>query len=128
MLHRGISSCQVYRIDSRIMGTAPSAVLKRMEFREIGLINDIQHQHETNVANGPLETNSHPGSATGTLALKIAKEGARTIPEDQKMVETVILKPSRGSKCYLPVYVDGAKLSVDLHFSQGDGEISFAGN
>lgn len=29
---------------------------------------------------------------------------------------------------YLPVHVDGAKFSVgDLHFSQGDGEISFCG-
>lgn len=33
-----------------------------------------------------------------------------------------------GSRLYLPVYVDGAKLSVgDLHFSQGDGEITFCG-
>ena len=35
---------------------------------------------------------------------------------------------SRGSKIYFPVYVDGAGLSVgDLHFSQGDGEITFCG-
>lgn len=35
---------------------------------------------------------------------------------------------SRGSKVYLPVLVPGAKFSVgDLHFSQGDGEISFCG-
>jgi formamidase len=35
---------------------------------------------------------------------------------------------SRGSKVYLPVHVPGAKFSVgDLHFSQGDGEISFCG-
>lgn len=113
-----------------IMGTAPSAeVLKEWNSREIGLINDIQHQHETNVANGPLETNSHPGSATGTLALKIAKEGARTIPGRPENGGNCDIKNlSRGSKCYLPVYVDGAKLSVgDLHFSQGDGEISFCG-
>lgn len=113
-----------------IMGTAPSAeVLKEWNSREIGLINDIQHQHETNVANGPLETNSHPGSATGTLALKIAKEGARTIPGRPENGGNCDIKNlSRGSKCYLPVYVDGAKLSVgDLHFSQGDGEISFGG-
>jgi formamidase len=33
-----------------------------------------------------------------------------------------------GARAYLPVYVEGAKLSVgDLHFSQGDGEISFCG-
>lgn len=35
---------------------------------------------------------------------------------------------SRGSKVYLPVHMKGAKFSVgDLHFSQGDGEISFCG-
>lgn len=35
---------------------------------------------------------------------------------------------SRGSKIYLPIHVPGAKFSVgDLHFSQGDGEISFCG-
>lgn len=35
---------------------------------------------------------------------------------------------SKGSQVYLPVYVDGAKFSVgDLHFSQGDGELTFCG-
>lgn len=35
---------------------------------------------------------------------------------------------SRGSKIYLPVFVKGANLTVgDLHFSQGDGELSFCG-
>jgi formamidase len=35
---------------------------------------------------------------------------------------------TRGSRVYFPVYVDGAKLSVgDLHFAQGDGEITFCG-
>lgn len=34
----------------------------------------------------------------------------------------------QGSKVYLPIHVPGAKFSVgDLHFSQGDGEISFCG-
>ena len=29
---------------------------------------------------------------------------------------------------YLPVFVEGGKLSVgDMHFSQGDGEVSFCG-
>ncbi len=35
---------------------------------------------------------------------------------------------SRGSKIYFPVYVPGGGLSMgDLHFSQGDGEITFCG-
>ena len=35
---------------------------------------------------------------------------------------------SRGSKVFFPVYVKGAGLSMaDIHFSQGDGEITFCG-
>ena len=35
---------------------------------------------------------------------------------------------TRGSRAYFPVYVPGANLSMgDIHFSQGDGEISFCG-
>lgn len=31
---------------------------------------------------------------------------------------------SRGSRVYLPVFVEGANLSMgDMHFSQGDGEV-----
>ena len=35
---------------------------------------------------------------------------------------------SRGSTVYFPVYVSGGGLSMgDIHFSQGDGEITFCG-
>lgn len=44
----------------------------------------------------------------------------------QILIQHSIKNLSRGSKVYLPVHVAGAKFSVgDLHFSQGDGEISF---
>lgn len=44
----------------------------------------------------------------------------------QLLIQYSIKNLSRGSKVYLPVHVAGAKFSVgDLHFSQGDGEISF---
>ncbi|PHQ69979.1 MAG: formamidase, partial [Paracoccus sp.] len=34
----------------------------------------------------------------------------------------------KGTRVFYPVYVDGANLSMgDLHFSQGDGEITFCG-
>ncbi|CCG25807.1 hypothetical protein CORT_0C04340 [Candida orthopsilosis Co 90-125] len=113
-----------------IMGTAPSReVLKEWNQREVGLINSIQHQHDTAVALPPLELNAHSGSATGELAARIATEGARTIPGRPENGGNCDIKNlSRGSKCYFPVYVKGAKFSVgDLHFSQGDGEISFCG-
>jgi len=35
---------------------------------------------------------------------------------------------TKGSRVYFPVYVKGAGLSMgDIHFSQGDGEITFCG-
>ncbi len=35
---------------------------------------------------------------------------------------------SRGCRVYFPVFVEGANLSMgDMHFSQGDGEVSFCG-
>ena len=59
---------------------------------------------------------------------KAAAEGARTVPPREHGGNCDIKDLSRGSKCYFPVYVPGGGLSVgDLHFSQGDGEITFCG-
>lgn len=59
---------------------------------------------------------------------KIYEEGARTIPGREHGGNVDIKNLSRGSRCYFPVYVDGANLALgDLHFSQGDGELSFCG-
>jgi formamidase len=60
---------------------------------------------------------------------KVGKEGARTIPGRPEHGGNCDIKNlSRGSKTFLPIHVPGAKFSVgDLHFSQGDGEISFCG-
>ncbi|KAH9663911.1 Acetamidase/Formamidase family protein [Citrus sinensis] len=59
---------------------------------------------------------------------KIAMEAARTIPGRENGGNCDIKNLSRGSKIYLPVFVDGANLSTgDMHFSQGDGEVTFCG-
>ncbi|XP_042481713.1 formamidase-like isoform X3 [Macadamia integrifolia] len=59
---------------------------------------------------------------------KIAKEAARTVPGRENGGNCDIKNLSTGSKIYLPVFVDGANLSTgDMHFSQGDGEVSFCG-
>jgi formamidase len=118
--------------------------------REGELISTHTHLNRT-VAEPPNEKNVHAGSATGDVKAKIGKEGARTIPgrpehggkfdvpnTSPSQVENLLLihplgncdikNLSRGSKVFLPVHVPGAKFSVgDLHFSQGDGEISFCG-
>ncbi|EAT89430.2 hypothetical protein SNOG_02699 [Parastagonospora nodorum SN15] len=112
-----------------ILGCAPSAeVLDTWNKREAELISTHTHLNRT-VAEPPNAQNVHAGSATGELKEKIGKEGARTIPGRPEHGGNCDIKAlSRGSKVYLPIHVKGAKFSVgDLHFSQGDGEISFCG-
>ncbi|MEC5398102.1 formamidase [Uliginosibacterium sp. H1] len=80
------------------------------------------------LANAPFAKTAHAGKAIGDVAAKIAAEGARTVPPREHGGNCDIKDLSRGSKIFFPVYVDGAGLSVgDLHFSQGDGEITFCG-
>jgi formamidase len=81
------------------------------------------------VAQPPEPQSVHAGSADDTIKEKVGREGARTIPGRPEHGGNCDIKNlSRGSKVYLPVHVKGAKFSVgDLHFSQGDGEISFCG-
>lgn len=77
----------------------------------------------------PEPKNVHAGTAGDDIKEKVGKEGARTVPGRPEHGGNCDIKNlSRGSKVYLPVHVKGAKFSVgDLHFSQGDGEISFCG-
>lgn len=59
---------------------------------------------------------------------KIAREGARTVPGREHGGNCDIKNLSIGSRVWLPVYVPGANIAVgDLHFSQGDLELSFCG-
>ncbi|TKA54071.1 putative formamidase [Cryomyces minteri] len=112
-----------------ILGCAPSAeVLETWNKREGELITECAHMDRV-VALPPLLKSVHAGSADGELKEKIGNEGARTIPGRPEHGGNCDIKNlSRGSKVYLPVHVKGAKFSVgDLHFSQGDGEISFCG-
>ena len=68
------------------------------------------------------------GTLTGSDFDRVAKEGARTVPPREHGGNCDIKNLSRGSRIYFPVYIPGASLSMgDLHFSQGDGEITFCG-
>ncbi|KAJ4291575.1 hypothetical protein N0V88_006173 [Collariella sp. IMI 366227] len=91
-----------------ILGCAPSAeVLETWNTREAELI--AANTLDRDVALPPNPLSVHAGSADEVLT---EKGGLNMV----------------GSKVYLPVHVPGAKFSVgDLHFSQGDGEISFCG-
>jgi formamidase len=59
---------------------------------------------------------------------RVAAEGARTVPPREHGGNCDIKNLSKGSRIFFPVYVNGGKLSMgDIHFSQGDGEITFCG-
>uniref|UniRef100_UPI0035B34AE3 formamidase n=1 Tax=Hylemonella sp. TaxID=2066020 RepID=UPI0035B34AE3 len=80
------------------------------------------------LANPPFAGTAHCGKAQGEARHKVATEGARTVPPREHGGNCDIKDLSRGSRIFFPVYVDGGGLSVgDLHFSQGDGEITFCG-
>ncbi|KAL0911510.1 hypothetical protein M5K25_019658 [Dendrobium thyrsiflorum] len=85
--------------------------------------NPLVHAHRRSVQAIPFAIND------GTPEWeKIANEAARTIPGRENGGNCDIKNLSRGSKIYLPVFVEGANLSTgDMHFSQGDGEVSFCG-
>ncbi|CAO4177768.1 formamidase [Methylorubrum aminovorans] len=76
----------------------------------------------------PFGPTAHMGRLKGEAKEAAAATGARTVPGREHGGNCDIKDLSRGSKIYFPVYVPGAGLSMgDLHFSQGDGEITFCG-
>jgi formamidase len=111
-----------------LFGTAPSAeLLAEWNQREQALI-DTDPERVPPLALPPLEERTLAGNLTGGELAKVAREGARTVPARENGGNCDIKNFTRGSRVYYPVYVDGGKLSGgDLHFSQGDGEITFCG-
>jgi formamidase len=68
------------------------------------------------------------GKLQGDAAKAAAAEGARTVPPRDHGGNCDIKNLTKGSKVFFPVYVKHGGLSMgDLHFSQGDGEITFCG-
>src|SRR5918992_651860 len=111
-----------------LFGTAPSAeLLAEWNRREQALI-DTDPDRVPPLALPPLEQDCLAGNASGDLLKKIGREGARTVPARENGGNPHIHNFTRGSRVYYPVHVPGAKFSGgDLHFSQGDGEITFCG-
>jgi formamidase len=80
------------------------------------------------LANPPFAPTAHMGRLTGAAKEAAAATAARTVPPREHGGNCDIKDLSRGATVYFPVYVPGAGLSMgDLHFSQGDGEITFCG-
>ena len=63
-------------------------------------------------------------SACSGAPSSVSRSGCATLTRGVLRLQNL----TRGCKVYFPVFVEGAKLSMgDMHFSQGDGEVSFCG-
>lgn len=111
-----------------LMGTAPSAeLLAKWTKRETDLIA-TNPDRVPPLALPPLEDSAIIGTLKGEELSRIAKEAARTAPPRENGGNQDIKNFTSGTRVFYPVFVPGAKLSFgDLHFSQGDGEITFCG-
>lgn len=111
-----------------LMGTAPSAnLLKTWNQREAALIA-TDPDRVPPLALPPEPEGAVLGSLQGADFERAAAEGARTAPPRENGGNQDIKNLSKGTRVFYPVYVEGANFSVgDLHFSQGDGEITFCG-
>ena len=115
-----------------LIGCAPShELLSKWNKREKELVEKGGPPWKPQVpplAELPNPKNAILGTLKGEEYERVAAEAARTIPPREHGGNCDIKNLSKGSRIYFPVYVDGANLSMgDIHFSQGDGEISFCG-
>lgn len=125
-------------IHTGLIGTAPSAeLLAEWNEREGALVATGEERLTLpkHLATRPLASLPNPkGALLGAIRPnhpdhdRIAGEAARTIPGRENGGNCDIKNLTVGAKVYLPVFVEGANLSFgDIHFSQGDGEVSFCG-
>lgn len=111
-----------------LMGVAPSAeLLARWAAREGALIA-TDPDRVPPLALPPLADDAILGTLSGAEHDRVAAEAARTAPPRENGGNQDIKNFTKGTRVFYPVFVPGAKLSMgDLHFSQGDGEITFCG-
>ncbi|MBB4917333.1 formamidase [Streptosporangium saharense] len=111
-----------------LMGTAPSpALLSKWNAREAALIA-TDPQRVPPLALPPEPQDAILGAVPSSEFDRVASEAARTAPPRENGGNQDIKNLTRGSRIFYPVFVSGANLSLgDLHFSQGDGEITFCG-
>jgi formamidase len=121
-----------------LLGCAPSHdLLAEWNRREQALIDlnpsrvtgdPMTEPQDPPLALPPLEKDALLGSLTGAEFARVAKEAARTVPPRDHGGNCDIKNLSKGTRIWFPVYVKDALFSIgDLHFSQGDGEITFCG-
>jgi|TARA_B110000208_G_scaffold84128_1_gene106733 formamidase len=111
-----------------LIGCLPSQeLLDTWNERETGLIA-TEPDRVPPLACPPDVKSAVVGKMTGEEAQRAKAEGARTVPPREHGGNCDIKNLTKGSTVYFPVYVKDGGLSMgDLHFSQGDGEITFCG-
>ncbi|MBM4259629.1 MAG: acetamidase/formamidase family protein [Deltaproteobacteria bacterium] len=111
-----------------LIGCAPSAeLLATWNKREAALIATAPTRVPP-LAAPPNPQRALLGQLRGAQFDRVVMEAARTVPPREHGGNCDIKNLSRGSRIYFPVYCKGGNLSMgDIHFSQGDGEISFCG-
>ena len=111
-----------------LMGTAPSAALLATWNAREGALRATNPARVPPLALPPEPRDAILGSLTGADYDRAAAEAARTAPPRENGGNQDIKNLTKGSRIFYPVFVPGANLSMgDLHFSQGDGEITFCG-
>ncbi|GAA2373011.1 formamidase [Dactylosporangium salmoneum] len=111
-----------------LMGTAPSAELLAKWNQREGALRATDPDRVPPLSLPPEPRDAILGSLSGADFDRAAAEAARTAPPRENGGNQDIKNFTRGTRVFYPVYVPGANLSVgDLHFSQGDGEITFCG-
>jgi len=111
-----------------LIGCLPShELLATWNKREKALF-DTNPERVPALATLPFAATAHLGRMPKGSVAAAAAEAARTVPPREHGGNCDIKNLTKGSTCYFPVYVKGGGLSMgDIHFSQGDGEITFCG-
>jgi formamidase len=111
-----------------LMGTAPSTELLATWNAREGALIATDPDRVPPLALPPEPDDAILGALCGDAFTRVAAEAARTAPPRENGGNQDIKNLTKGSRVFYPVFVPGANLSFgDLHFSQGDGEITFCG-
>jgi len=116
MIHPGLIGCLPDR-----------ALLDKANAREAALFSTDPNRVPPLLA-PPYADTALMGNMDSAQVPAAAAEAWRTVPPREHGGNCDIKNLSRGSRVYFPVYVEGGGLSMgDIHWSQGDGEITFCG-
>jgi formamidase len=116
------------QIHPGIVTVAPShELLGQWNERERALI-DTNPDRVPELATEPKPQGALLGTLEGDDYQRAAEVAARTLPARENGGNCDIKNLSKGSRLYMPVFVEGANLSVgDIHFSLADGEVTVCG-